>query len=269
MTESNMEEINIFFEPLNKKVRFFIVRPEFYKDYVKQHNGTINDELSSRFNSTIFSFKTGHILEIRKYSIQEEVALYESLEDLLFCRKVYTRVREDNGKLIYNIRCTKAEIDFLNEKYNGKRVDSLIDPDRYGVKLSNGQYLTIYTSGHGVLYNNLSDLQCLSPFGGDDIDYEDLVIERSVNVYISAQKHMNANLIDIEKLNSNIQFNDSTNIVYASNKVYEKVNYFVCLEYSTIADYEFIQENRKKNLLSDGIILIDNYENGLIVNKEN
>lgn len=265
-----MEHLNIKFEPANKNINISILDPDSVEDYVNSHGGNLNDVLSARFKSKVFDVDGGKLLELRKYGTNEDAKLYRSLNDLLFCRKVFTTRRHDTKERIYDVNCTKEDVDFLVKQYDGKGVPELKEDTRAAIKLNNGQYLIIYRAGDGVLFNSLSDLQYISPFESLDYDdIEDIFINRKVNLYADANHSFNAEIISSDSIKNYKQTSEKTKFgtakILSDGRILEKISNDAFCILKSKEDFEKMSQVRKLHK-SASSLLIDKHEDGLVVN---
>lgn len=268
----DMEHVNVHFEPLNKKFSFSILKPAYALKYIDSNSGKMDDELSSRFKSKVYKFDDGKLLEIRKLGLVEDCKLYNNLEELLFCRKVFTVSRHDTKERIYDIKCTKDDVDFLVTKYGGVPDPKLKEDTRAAIRLNNGQYVIAYRTGDGVLFNSLADLQYVSPFDSFDDDYEDVFVSREANLYISAGSSVKAMVIEKDsakklKINKD-KLKIGTGIVLADGKILDKVNNQVFVLFSSKTEYEKLISNRTLKTPYNDLIVLNGKEDGLVSRPE-
>lgn len=265
-----MELLNIFFEPLNKSIDIIILNPDSAEDYIKSKRGSLNDALSARFKSKVYDIDGGKLVELRRFGLKEDAKQYNSLNDLLFCRKVFTTQRTDTQQRIYDVNCSKENIDFLIKKYDGKPILELKEDTRAAIKLNNGQYLIVYRTGDGVLFNSLSDLQYISPFETEDYDdIEEMFISRDVNLYADLNHIFKAELIHKDSIKKYKYKSEKTEFgkikILSDGRIIDQVSINAFCVIKSKEDFNkmsYIRRSNKQPL----ILLLDNQKDGLIIN---
>lgn len=263
-----MEQVTVNFEPLNKKICFSILKQDYVLEFINSNKGQIDDKLSSRFNSKVYKFQGEKLLEIRKLGMVEDCKLYSNLSDLLFCRNVFTVIRHDTKQRIYDVQCSENDINYLVAKYDGVPDPKLKEDTRVAIKLNNGQYIIVYRTGDGVLFNSLADLQYISPFDSFNDDYEDMFISRETNLYCANGLKTKVTVLEKDsalklKISSDKTKNGS-GVVLADGKILDKVNDQVYVLFSSKTEFEKLVSNRVLNRFHSEVIITNGKEDGLI-----